>query len=436
MIDIDKYRRIIPQTKIVNKSARQQVRNLELPCFDHIYEECADIDKDKYPYGVIITDSGAESVLDSLYDTSMSLFNIYHTKPINDKTGRCGDLVIPMFIVKDHKGNPISTSSLKSKRYFTEYVEKYSDMNDDFKVKKDGFFQVEKEKTNIMAVSQKMMRGKYSCKVAENNTNIFLNRFKISGTIRSLYIHFLTDEDIEYLYDGDMLYSYVEEYAFCYIDKKYDYLYEDNVLKYISDANAIVEPILVDEKYDGIPLLKYHAIFFPCRYYYKHFLGDITQERKRYFEVVSFYSSHSDDPVNVLFRNIYTLLIKGDIILTTLIQSENIKNTIKADYTITLNPLRNNTKFIERNLDHNLFIPVEIPADIPGYGRINMRSTEVYEVEPSYFNILKLKSEKEVTHIKEIIANKYYLDIQAEDDCNIHLNDLIYSVYIDDEKYI
>ena len=425
MIDKNKYRAIIPECKIVNQNHNTEIKLMDLFCFDYIYD-VVNLSKEEYAYGVFITTEQSHYIFDCLYDTYVYSSHHYHVPNLrNYNPGSDGDIVLPMFIVYDHAGKPIPVEKFNSERFFSEYIEPYKNMSEAFKIKKDGFFQVENNRTHQMFITQKITKNIYPC----NESNVF-NNYRIGGTLRRFFIHFLNEREIDEMYDINELYAFVEKYAYCYVQKHHDYMFEDDFLEIITKAEGIIEPILLDETQDSIPLMKYHSIFFPSRYRYKHFMADIVNDNTQEPNVISFFSSESDDPVNQIFKSILSLLVRGDIKFTTVLQNDFSKTSIESEYIITLNPLKNNKHFIDHNIKNNLIMPVNVLVFVKGYGMVNMKSTEYFKVEPSFFNVLKLKSDDDIKHIKEITVNKYLLDVTMDDDSTEFLINQTYAAYL------
>lgn len=405
-MSVDKYFSIIPEYHTISKSGPVYTKYKELPCFDYIYDSL-NLNYDDYPSGIIISSSGADKVVDCLYQTS--------DMP-QEKCGTHGDIVIPMFIIEDKNENAVPVDEFRHKDLFTTYIEKYSDMLDIYKVTQDGFFQLETDMGEVARIADNIFHSFFTRFTCTYNYRRRTYDCSFTKNLSKYNVRMITDEDILKWYREGNLYSYVEKYCFCYIDRDLDYLYEPKMIEYVNEVNGIVEPVLLESDIDdGLPVLKYHVIMFPDYTSHMNMTLDLVQNEYNLDDrIVSFHSSYSVDPINCFFRDNKNLLLRGRIKLNVICNVPNTTPDIETEITVSLNQLRNNKKFIDTNINAKLLYPIEHMVMIRGYGYQVTELTNTYTASTRFLNTLKLRSDNEVKRVSAININKYAYESCSE----------------------
>lgn len=405
MTAIDEYSDIIPEVRVVSQ-LRTRFHYDHLPCFDYIYHT-VDFSPEDYPSGIFISPKKGNYIVDCLFQTSGIA---------QQKLGSHGDVVIPMFIIEDRRGRAIDVEDFKHTNVFSTYIEKYSNICAAYKVKHTGFFQVEEDLGTLTQVSNDITHSWHSRERCSYNHAKKTMECVLHKGLSSYTLRFLTPNDIQELYDSSELYSYVERYVYCYVTGSNEYLFDNDIPTYIDDSNCIIEPILLENDItNNIPLLKYHAIFAPDRLSHLSVMCDIiNNEHTIANKLTSFYSSESDEPLNMLFKDIKNLLIRGSVSYQIIVKPVGIEDDINCDIAVMLNTLRDNREFVKLNLHHSHMFPIQTSHYIKGYGTQVTQLVNTYGVSRKLLNILKLRSDDDVDRIKSIVVNKNSFDLEHE----------------------
>jgi hypothetical protein len=379
----------------------------ELLYFDYIYDS-VDFDMNEYPCGLFLTKGDAMSVFSCLYDYEPPSNRFNYTSYFWKEDGKYEELTLPLFYVT-RSDVPLPVDKVPTE-LFVRHVHPYRDITNEFKVYKDGFYQMIRGSTK--PINDIFL--KYAPIKTHWHYNSF-NDFKFQNLCNSQFyrIHFLDDSKVSQHFKNNDIYDFCERYCFVYNqDNDLGYMLDPEFVDHLNkNYDHVIEPFIVDdENYkDFTPTMQFHAIFLKnTKDLYK--LRDYI--KRKIWKCVPFHSSQSLDKTNQFYIKNYALVYKNTMRwgLCKFVVLDDHRFS-KNDFAIGFDRLRQ-TEHLEKNLKKKNLIWDFYETFMPDSHKHIYEHT--YATNEKFFRRLKIHNYKDAGYITHVFINKYLLDMKGK----------------------